>query len=170
MLGVDFGTEIGPSNVSLEDFEKHALRCGRIIELAGSHHVWRWTGFHMGLDLILTFDNFQLSIKRNQMSSPNNELQGLLSHAKRRRFFYKVNVASLNKQEQPVYLASSGVKKATLMMNQSTPIFDVDKKKATFPLLLSLNFLLTQPSQNLGDENDHVSDDGPDIEDVQGQA
>lgn len=55
-------------------------------------------------------------------------------------------------------------------MNQSTPIFDVDKKKATFPLLLSLNFLLTQPSQNLGDENDHVSDDGPDIEDVQGQA
>lgn len=36
MLGVDFGTEIGPSNVSLEDFEKHALRCGRIIELAGN--------------------------------------------------------------------------------------------------------------------------------------
>ncbi|TRY79290.1 hypothetical protein TCAL_14798 [Tigriopus californicus] len=170
MLAVDFGSEIGPLNVSLEDFEKHALRCGRIIELAGSHHVWRWTGFHMGLDLILTFDNFQLSIKRNQMSSPNNELQGLLSHAKRRRFFYKVNVASLNKQEQPVYLANSGVKKATLMMNQSTPIFDVDKKKATFPLLLSLNFLLTQPSEYPTEENELVPDNGPDIEDVQGQA
>ena len=30
----------------------------------GQQHMWRWTGFNMGLDLIVTYDNGNLSLKR----------------------------------------------------------------------------------------------------------
>ena len=29
--------------------------------------MWRWTGFNLGLDLIVTYDRHCLSLKRNQV-------------------------------------------------------------------------------------------------------
>ena len=43
--------------------------------------MWRWTGFNMGLDLIVTFDDWHLSIKRSLNSSGSaNEHEAVLSN------------------------------------------------------------------------------------------
>ena len=62
--------------------------------------MWRWTGFHMGLDLIVSFDNFTLTLKRNQSGSSANEHEALLSNNKKRIVMYRVTAASTNEQKQ----------------------------------------------------------------------
>ena len=66
--------------------------------------MWRWTGFNMGLDLIVTYDNFTLSLRRNQVqytnSNTNNEHNALLSTHAKRNVWYKVKAACLNEQKQ----------------------------------------------------------------------
>ncbi len=70
--------------------------------------MWRWTGFNMGLDLIVTYDRHSLAIRRNQgntlgsSGSGNNvaEHEALMSTHKKRNIKYRVTVASLNEQKQ----------------------------------------------------------------------
>ena len=107
--------------------------------------MWRWTGFNMGLDLIVTFDNYSISLKRSLNTSGNVEHEALLSNHKKRHLYYRVSVVSLNGQKQAVYQASSGIKSVTLNKNQTHEMLKVDKKKASFPLLLSFNFAVTTP-------------------------
>ena len=54
----------------------------------------------MGLDLLVNFDNFSLSLKRNQNGPSASEHEALLSNHKKRHIYYKVTVASLNEQNQ----------------------------------------------------------------------
>lgn len=63
-----------PGNVSDEVFYKTNMRCGRLLPNNG-RHVWRWTGFHFGVDLLMILDDTRLSIKRNHRS----EYEQLLS-------------------------------------------------------------------------------------------
>ena len=52
--------------------------------------MWRWTGFNMGLDLIVTFDDWHLSIKRSLNSSGSaNEHEAVLSNHKKRHIYYR---------------------------------------------------------------------------------
>jgi hypothetical protein len=62
--------------------------------------MWRWTGFNMGVDLIVTFDNWNLSLKRSLSSTGSNEHEALLSNHKKRHISYRVTVYSLNEQKQ----------------------------------------------------------------------
>ena len=70
--------------------------------------MWRWTGFHMGLDLIVTYDKHCLSLKRNQpnssssgvVSASSNEHEAVMATHKKRSVAYRVAVASLNEQKQ----------------------------------------------------------------------
>lgn len=107
--------------------------------------MWRWTGFNMGLDLIVTFDNWHLSVKRSLHASGSNEHEAVLSNHKKRHIYYRVNVVSLNAQKQAIYEASSGIKSVTLSRNANHEMLKIDKTKATFPLLLSFNFAVTTP-------------------------
>jgi BTB/POZ domain-containing protein 13 len=63
-----------PREVLNEIFLETSLRCGRIL-LVNERHVWRWTGFHFGMDLLMVTDGFTLSVKRNHRS----EFEQLLS-------------------------------------------------------------------------------------------
>ena len=72
--------------------------------------MWRWTGFNMGLDLIITFDDYTISLKRSLTASGNVEHEALLSNHKKRHIFYRVCVVSLNSQKQVVYQANSSIK------------------------------------------------------------
>lgn len=56
-----------PTDISDEIFLSTSLRCGRIIS-ADERHVWRWTGFHFGVDLVVIADRGSIAIKRNQKS------------------------------------------------------------------------------------------------------
>lgn len=53
-----------PKQMSEEEFARECFRCGRCIEKAGEH-IWRWTAFHFGLDLVVCLDSTTLRIKRN---------------------------------------------------------------------------------------------------------
>ena len=79
------------------------LRCGRSLNTGGQQHMWRWTGFNMGLDLIVTFDDWHLSIKRSLNSTGSNEHEAVLSNHKKRHIYYRVSVVSLNSQKQVSY-------------------------------------------------------------------
>ena len=81
--------------------------------------MWRWTGFNMGLDLIITFDDYTISLKRSLTASGNVEHEALLSNHKKRHIFYRVCVVSLNSQKQVVYQANSSIKSLTLSRNQT---------------------------------------------------
>lgn len=101
LLRVDQGIDQGPQSISEEAFEKNCLRCGRTLNPSGSgHHTWRWTGFNMGLDIIVTYENFKLSIKRNLASTSASEHEALLDTHKKRRIYYKISYACLNEQKQ----------------------------------------------------------------------
>ena len=78
--------------------------------------MWRWTGFAMGVDLIATFDNLSLSIKRNHHTSSANEHEALLSNHRFRNVFYKVSVVSLNEQKQ--------VRKKNYFLEHAIALFD----------------------------------------------
>ena len=166
LLRTDQGIDRGPQNFTAEEFNKLCLRCGRTLNVSGQQHMWRWTGFNMGLDLIVTFDNGNLSLKRNLSStsntagagsvSANGEHEALLSNHKRRHVYFRVSVASLNEQKQVIYRATSDIQSVSLTRNTSHQMLRIDTNKATFPLLLSFNFAISTPL-SLKDE---VDEDG----------
>lgn len=73
-----------PRQLSEIEFSRHSLRCGRVLSSDGQH-VWRWTGFHFGLDLVMTFDRGVLKLKRNHRTE--NEMA--LSQQSRRNLMYR---------------------------------------------------------------------------------
>lgn len=139
-----------------DEFNRNCLRCGRTLNStnsSGQQHMWRWTGFNMGVDLIVTFDNWNLSMKRSLGSTGTHEHEALLSNHKKRHITYRVSVFSLNDQKQIIYKETSGIQTVSLGRNASQPLLRVDPSKATFPLLLSFNFAVTTPLANEnGDE------------------
>lgn len=50
--------------MSETDFSKECFRCGRCVEKPGEH-IWRWTAFLFGLDLVVSLDATTLRIRRN---------------------------------------------------------------------------------------------------------
>ncbi len=116
----------------------------------------------MGLDLIVTFDNYTVSLKRSLSSSSNVEHEALLANHKKRHIFYRLSVVSLNSQKQVIYKAETSIEPITLSRNQSHEILHIDKKKATFPMLLSFNFAVTTPLNVKQEESN--TDDAASIE------
>merc|ERR1719383_819631 len=105
LLRIDSGVDRGPADLSEEVFDRDSYRCGRILTVDGQH-MWRWTGFNSGLDLIITYDHYRLSLKRNCLT----EHEALLSNHSSRNIAYRVTVLSLNDRKQRIYEESSGLK------------------------------------------------------------
>lgn len=81
MLKVNQNEDKGPRDeVSERIFLEKSLRCGRILN-EREKHMWRWTGFHYGMDLLMITDGRTLSIKRNH----RQEFEQLLSFQTARR-------------------------------------------------------------------------------------
>lgn len=81
MLKVNQNEDKGPpSEIETEQFLSNSLRCGRILS-EKDMHMWRWTGFHYGMDLLMATDGATLSVKRNHRP----ELELLLSLQATRR-------------------------------------------------------------------------------------
>ena len=89
----------GPQDLDEESFNRECLRCGRTLSNNGEYcstvspshsspsdqHMWRWTGFNSGLDLIITYDKYRLSMKRNMES----DHEALTSTQKKRHIAYR---------------------------------------------------------------------------------
>lgn len=140
LLRLDSGIDRGPQDLSQDTFDRECLRCGRTLN-NDETHMWRWTGFNSGLDLIVTYDNHKLTLKRNIVS----DHEALTATHKKRHVSYRVTVASLNEQKQPTYEETSGLKQASLGKNESVTMLELESSKTVFPLLLSFNFCVTTP-------------------------
>lgn len=140
LLRLDSGIDKGPQDLDEETFNRECLRCGRTLNTDGQH-MWRWTGFNSGLDLIVTYENFSLRLKRNTAT----DHEALTSNHKKRHLIYRVTVVSMNEQKQPVYRECSGIKQASLGKNESVIMLELDPIMTIFPLLLSFNFCVSTP-------------------------
>ncbi|KAL1517798.1 hypothetical protein ABEB36_001522 [Hypothenemus hampei] len=149
VLRVNQNEEKGPSNVPDELFLKESIRCGRILNSKG-RHVWRWTGFNFGMDLLMIADENTVSIKRNHRS----EFEQLLSFQTTRHVAIRVTVAQLNEQKQIIYTKQSEIKKVSLWKGQEAVIMTFDGN-LEYPLILSANILYITPEeiQNQNDES-----------------
>ncbi|KAK3869228.1 hypothetical protein Pcinc_017317 [Petrolisthes cinctipes] len=149
MLRIDQGKDRGPSEISEEEFDRSCTRCGRVLATAGQH-IWRWTGYNFGLDLVMTHDGSLLSLKRNHRSDS-------ISQPPRRYIMYRVTVASLDEQKQVVYTKTTGVQSVSLVKNDETRVMLLDSE-VKYPLLLSANFLITtnQPLHSQGSSTSHT--------------
>ena len=74
----------GPQDLDEETFNRECLRCGRTLS-NNDQHMWRWTGFNSGLDLIITYDKYRLSMKRSMES----DHEALISTQKKRHLAYR---------------------------------------------------------------------------------
>lgn len=140
LLRIDSGVDLGPQNLSEEVFNRECLRCGRTLNSDGQH-MWRWTGFNAGLDLIVTYDNYKLTLKRSNL--PDHE--ALVSTHRNRHIAYRVMVLSVNDQKQPIYQEGTGITEVTLSDNEVVTVLELDPVQAVFPLSLSFNFCVVTP-------------------------
>ena len=172
--GLDRGPQQGEGSVSKADFLRDCLRCGRTLALGGQQHMWRWTGFNMGLDLIVIYDRHCISLKRNQghlsESTGNalgnvNEHEALMATHKKRGVMLRVAVASVNEQKQITYFQSTDIKTVNLGRNSTEVVLKLKPEEAKFPLLLSFNFMVTMPAN----EDDSEEEEEVSVEEVQAQ-
>ncbi|KAJ8924933.1 hypothetical protein NQ315_001096 [Exocentrus adspersus] len=139
VLRVNQNDDKGPSNVSDELFLADSLRCGRVLTARG-RHVWRWTGFHFGMDLLMIIDGSTLSIKRNHRS----EFEQLLSLQTTRHVAIRVTVVRLNEQRQIVYMKQSDVLKLPLAKGEEVQVMSLEKE-LEYPIIISANIMYTSP-------------------------
>jgi len=165
LLRTDQGIDKGPQNLQPDEFDRACLRCGRTLNVEGQQHMWRWTGFGMGLDLIVTYNLGYISLKRNLGISASSaggggaggEHEALLSNHKKRHVYYRITVVSLNDQKQVVYKETSAVQSVSMGRNSTHEVLKIDTEKAKFPLLLSFNFVVNTPLDPTEDQEE-VSD------------
>ena len=64
------------------------------------------------------------------------------------------SVFSLNAQKQVSYEVNSGVQSISLGRNASHEMLKIDKTKATFPLILSFNFVVSEKCDLMHDDEE----------------
>lgn len=141
MLRVDQGVDRGPKQIAQEEFDAECLRCARTLTTDGQH-IWRWTGFNFGLDLVVTYHMRCVRFRRNQRN--DSELYLPSTQPCRRHLMYRLTVYSLDKQGHATYVATTGLKTLTLAKNEEVKVLTLDKD-CQFPLVVSANFLVTTP-------------------------
>ncbi|XP_057671514.1 protein germ cell-less [Diorhabda carinulata] len=150
VLRVNQNDDKGPRDISDEIFLASSLRCGRILTV-NERHVWRWTGFHFGVDLLMITDGSTISIKRNHRS----EFEQLLSLQTTRHVAIRVTVTRLNEQRQIVYSKQSEILKVSLSKGEEIQLMSFDKN-VEYPIIISANILYTSPeTQEINIEERH---------------
>lgn len=122
-------------------FLESSVRCGRILN-ENVLHKWRWTGFHFGLDLLLSSDTRSLRIRRHHRT----EHERLLSLRVKRQFLIRVSLTSLNELRQIKHQQTTPIMSITLEKNEDTQLLVFDPE-LTFPVLVSLNMMLLPPPE-----------------------
>ncbi|XP_022255898.1 protein germ cell-less-like isoform X2 [Limulus polyphemus] len=142
MLRIDQGVDRGPKQLSDDEFNSQCLRCGRIL-LAEGQHIWRWTGFNFGLDIVVSYIGRSLRFKRNQHNGDPHHLHSA-SQPNKRHLMYKLTVFSQDEQGQQIYSTTSGLKNLSLGKKEEVKVLSLDRE-AKFPLFVSASFLVTTP-------------------------
>lgn len=141
MLKIDQGHDKGPKSVTEEEFDKSCLRCGRIL-MSDVQHIWRWTGYNFGVDLIVTYQSRSIKFRRNDRSEPDVFRTSVAWG--RRHLLYRLSVYAMGPLGDAVLLESTGVRSITLGRNAETKVLTIEKD-FKLPIIISANFLVTTP-------------------------
>lgn len=141
MLKVDQGLDRGPRNIAEEDFDKCCLRCGRVLT-TDIQHIWRWTGYNFGVDLIVTYHGRTIKFRRNDRSE--QEVLRSATGWGRRHLLYRLSVYSVGPLGDAHLLATTGLRSVTMARNAETKVLTIEKE-LKLPMIISASFLVTTP-------------------------
>ncbi|XP_011499469.1 PREDICTED: protein germ cell-less [Ceratosolen solmsi marchali] len=152
ILRIDANKDTGPKNMDELDFSRECFRCARCVDRPGEH-VWRWTAFHFGLDLVVNLDLTTLRFKRyNRLDSEHIKA----NHSKH-HIILKVCLISLNEQRQIKYIQDSGQIRLSLHKNEEKQVMCLDKD-LSYPLYISVNMQVVTPfSSNEEERNASIT-------------
>ncbi|ELU13473.1 hypothetical protein CAPTEDRAFT_183544 [Capitella teleta] len=136
MLRVDQLNRTGMMRVGSAEFQKGAMRCGRVLDKDGQY-CWRWTGYNFGVDLLVSFNSRLIFFKRNTLTQ---SCPGAVSLLDEREIVFELRVATFNVHGQTTFERSSGVKSFSLLKDEEAVVMTIDRH-ATFPLHISCHFL-----------------------------
>ncbi|XP_046424555.1 protein germ cell-less isoform X1 [Neodiprion virginianus] len=145
LLRIDSNKDCGiyfhfrPRQMSEEEFSRECFRCGRCVE-KGGEHIWRWTAFHFGLDLVASLDTTTLRLKRNHRI----ETEHIQSNHAKHNVIVKVSLVSLDEQRQVKHIQNSGMLRLSLHKNEEKLVMSLDKQ-LTYPLYISVNMQVVTP-------------------------
>uniref|UniRef100_UPI00358F7530 germ cell-less protein-like 2 n=1 Tax=Myxine glutinosa TaxID=7769 RepID=UPI00358F7530 len=143
-------------NVTWDNFAPWSVRCGRKIN-HNFLHRWRWTGFHFGLDILLTFSSQAITLHRNlQPYAPFP----LVSMAPSFPIAFRLRVFITDQAGGLKLLKGTGVQIIELEREKEEVVLILDDCHLTFPLYISCNFLFVEPPQHSRDNWWDKSKDG----------
>ncbi|XP_015606242.1 protein germ cell-less isoform X2 [Cephus cinctus] len=139
LLRIDARKDRGPKQMSEEEFAKECFRCGRCVQKAGEH-VWRWTAFHFGLDLVAYLDTTTFRIRRNNKLDTDH----IKANHSKHNIIIRVSLISLDEQRQVKHIQDSGIHRISLHRNEDQQVMSLDKQ-LTYPLYISVNLQVVTP-------------------------
>ncbi|XP_071482144.1 germ cell-less protein-like 1 [Diadema antillarum] len=144
MLAVEHGQDLGPKEetVSLEQFDQLSMRCGRIIKKE-AEYCWRWTGFNFGVDLLVTFTNRLIILRRNTGTHP---VTASVSLQNSRSIMFRIRIVSFDSQGQILYQKVSDLTPLSLHKDEEVVVLNIDRH-APFPMQIGVNVLCVTPPQ-----------------------
>ncbi|XP_041364632.1 germ cell-less protein-like 1 [Gigantopelta aegis] len=144
VLQLEQGKDDGPKNVEKETFLSRAMRCGRVLAKKDTF-CWRWVGYSYGIDLIITFQNRLLSIKRS-MTCEN--YTGSITTQYSRNICIRLTLASLTSDGHVHNLTTTDFKKINLKKDETVVLIAVGTE-FKFPMFISMNVLFTTPMSSI---------------------
>lgn len=144
MLAVEHGQDLGPKQetVSVEQFDQLSMRCGRIIK-KDAEYCWRWTGFNFGVDLLVTFTNRLIILRRNTGTHP---VTASVSFQNSRNIMFRIRVVSFDSQGQILYQKTGELTPLSLHKDEEIVVLNIDRH-APFPMQIGVNVLCVTPPQ-----------------------
>ncbi|KAK3091844.1 hypothetical protein FSP39_023121 [Pinctada imbricata] len=145
MLNVEHGADHGPSEVPESvEFSKTSLRCGRILKTEGEY-CWRWVGYQYGIDVLLTYVNKLITMKRNTLSQAS---PGSVSMKPNRNIVYRLRIMNRDKKGKITLLRTTGMKLEVLKKDEEVLLMTLDSQ-VSFPLYLSMDLMLLSPETSM---------------------
>ncbi|XP_077544745.1 germ cell-less protein-like 1 [Haemaphysalis longicornis] len=115
---------------------------GRPVRVDELLHIWRWTGYNFGVDLIVTYYGRTVKFRRNERSE--QEVLRSTSGVGRRHLLYWLSVYSVGPLGDAQLVASTGLRSVTMARNAEAKVLTIEKE-LKLPIIISASFLVTTP-------------------------
>lgn len=141
MLRLEQGQYSGPEEIPDQAiFDCVSLRCGRVLK-SDQEYCWRWVGYNYGVDLLVTFMNNVISLKRNTHSQ---SCPHAVTLQKLRHVIYRLKVACYDENGKMKNSKSTGLKHTSFGIDEEQVVMTLGAD-FDFPLHVTLNLLMTKP-------------------------
>ncbi|KAM5201681.1 LOW QUALITY PROTEIN: germ cell-less protein-like 1 [Hipposideros larvatus] len=99
---------------------------------------WRWTGFHFGWDLVVSYTNRCIVFWRGVVNTCGSPRVSLLWQ---RKIAFRLSLASLDRAGSAVFRKDTEYQILSLKKNQELVVVDLENQDVVFPIYVACNFL-----------------------------